>query len=197
MTRTLASIVQRPGESTLARARERHKDGSWRWLEGMATNLLDEPSIGAIVVNLRDITERVQAEAALEKTNNLLSRAEQLGRIGSWQWDSTADVATWSNGSYQIFGLSPQQFGGSFQAYLDCVHPDERDRVRRTIEAAYQNQSPLEYETRVVRPDGQVRTLYARAEVIRGPQGIPTGLMGSTSARQWRKLPGSVRKWAT
>ena len=62
MRALFAELLDRPGGQVSAQMRCRHKDGSWRWLEGVATNLLAEPSIGAIVVNYRDITARKQAE---------------------------------------------------------------------------------------------------------------------------------------
>ena len=58
-------VVQKPGEVATAQLRVRHKDGSWRWIEATAQNLLNEPSVQAIVVNNRDISERKQAEAAV------------------------------------------------------------------------------------------------------------------------------------
>ncbi|HEV2283366.1 MAG TPA: PAS domain S-box protein [bacterium] len=55
-------LLRRPGGQISAQLRCRHKDGSWRWMDGVATNLLAEPSVGAIVVNYRDITARREAE---------------------------------------------------------------------------------------------------------------------------------------
>jgi PAS domain S-box-containing protein len=60
----LAQILQKPGATTTAEVRYRHKDGSWRWIEGVGTNLLAEPGVEAIVVNYRDITERKRGEEA-------------------------------------------------------------------------------------------------------------------------------------
>jgi PAS domain S-box-containing protein len=64
-TQIFAPVVADPGSSAIAHFRLRHQDGSWRWMEGVGTNLLAEPSVQAIVVNYRDITERRRAEAAL------------------------------------------------------------------------------------------------------------------------------------
>jgi|GEM_PF-2552958 len=63
----LTDSVRQPGMRVSVQARVRHKDGSWRWLEGIFTNLLAEPSVQAIVNNYRDITERKQAEAEREE----------------------------------------------------------------------------------------------------------------------------------
>jgi len=62
VTGALAKIRDQPGGNTLAEFRMRHKDGDWRWVEGMATNLLAESAVRAIVVNYRDVTERKRAE---------------------------------------------------------------------------------------------------------------------------------------
>ena len=63
----LTDSLQQPGMRVSVQARVLHKDGSWRWLEGIFTNLLAEPSVRAIVNNYRDITERKQAEAEREE----------------------------------------------------------------------------------------------------------------------------------
>jgi diguanylate cyclase (GGDEF)-like protein/PAS domain S-box-containing protein len=71
----LAAIVQESGKSLMAEFRARHQDGSWRWIEGTGTNLLTDPSVGAIVGNYRDITERKEAEERqrlLNEASNVL-----------------------------------------------------------------------------------------------------------------------------
>lgn len=73
--RTLfADLLRRPGGQISAQLRCRHKDGSWRWLEGVATNLLTEPSVRAIVVNYRDITARRDAEEENARLQKALAR---------------------------------------------------------------------------------------------------------------------------
>ena len=73
--------LRNPDTVVAAQYRFRHKDGSWRWLESIANNCLDDPSIGAIVLNTRDITERKKVEEALEKTEHLESLSILCGGI--------------------------------------------------------------------------------------------------------------------
>ncbi len=87
LARHMSELVGCPGISIRIEARARHKDGSWRWLEGTQRNLLGEPSVGAIVNNYRDITGRKQAEEQFRGTTeelralseNILSAREQEG----------------------------------------------------------------------------------------------------------------------
>ena len=78
---SMAQVFATPGQPISQSYRAQHKDGTWRWIEGTATNLLADPAVGAIVVNFRDITERKQAEAALraseERYRQLAAELEQ------------------------------------------------------------------------------------------------------------------------
>ncbi len=65
-------VVQVPGNQQRGIFRLRHNDGSWKWIEAKATNMLDEPSVGAVVINYRDITPQKQADETLREERNLL-----------------------------------------------------------------------------------------------------------------------------
>jgi PAS domain S-box-containing protein len=69
----LASLLQQPGGKMTAQYRLRHRDGSWRWVEAVGTNLLDEPSVHAIVVNHRDITDRKEADRRKDEWLSMLA----------------------------------------------------------------------------------------------------------------------------
>ena len=81
MAAHIAAIHAQPGVYEPIVYRVRHRDGTWRWLEGTATNLLDEPAIQGIVVNARDITARKQAE----EERDALLRREQTARAAAEQ----------------------------------------------------------------------------------------------------------------
>jgi PAS domain S-box-containing protein len=78
LQRRVTALLENPGKPMAAIWRRRHKDGHWLWLEGVATNMLDDPSVGAIVTNYRDITERLAHEARLGEQ---LKRLALLSRI--------------------------------------------------------------------------------------------------------------------
>src|SRR5213079_2909798 len=68
-------LAHKPGGTITTHYRIRHKDGSWHWMEGTGTNLLNEPSVQAIVINARDVTERKRAEAKLRQSEERFSKA--------------------------------------------------------------------------------------------------------------------------
>jgi len=82
VTERLTKALATPREHVNVYARVRHKNGKWRWLEGVFTNLLDEPGVAAIVNNYHDSTERKQAEDALRESEQLFSRAFYESPIG-------------------------------------------------------------------------------------------------------------------
>jgi PAS domain S-box-containing protein len=127
---------------------------------------------------IQHIEKQQQTEQALGRSNDLLSRAEQIGSLGSWAWDISEDRVVWSEGLYRIFGLTPQDFGATYRAYLDRVHREDREYVRRVVGTASREHGMFEYENRIVRPDGQIRVVYTRGEVILDEGGRPARLLG-------------------
>ncbi len=79
-TSLLGGVMETPGSVQEAVFRLRHQDGSWRWMEAVITNLLDEPAVRSIVINYRDITERKQKEVEIQSRTNELAGLYQLSR---------------------------------------------------------------------------------------------------------------------
>src|SRR4051812_2133094 len=83
-----ASVRQReetlraPGKVVVQEVRIRHKDGTWRWVENTISNLLHEPGIRSVVMNLRDITERKLADAERARLEQRLRQAEKMEAVG-------------------------------------------------------------------------------------------------------------------
>jgi PAS domain S-box-containing protein len=153
--------------------------GGQRWFVARTSPILDaDGSFRTAAMLIRDITARKQAERTIADTNDLLSRAEQIGHIGSWARDVVQDQVVWSDGLYRIYGLTPQEFDATYEAYLDRVHPDDRDDVRRAIETAYRERAFFEFENRIVRSDGEIRIVYSRGDVLLDDQGEPASLLG-------------------
>jgi PAS domain S-box-containing protein len=127
----------------------------------------------------QDITERRRAEENLRRSEALLEEAERLAGLGSWEWHPLNNTAIWSRELSAIFGIQPDQFGGTFEAFLERVHPDDREAIKASNERALREHLPFEYSYRIRRPDGAVRTLHACGQVGVGADGKAVRLSGA------------------
>jgi PAS domain S-box-containing protein len=125
------------------------------------------------------VFERERAEGALKRRQAQLAEAQRLSHIGSWDWDIRANRVSWSDELYQIYGVSPQEFSATFEAFLELNHPDDREMVRQTIAKAYRDLQPFDFHHRIIRPDGAVRILHAQGKVLAGENGEPTNMLGT------------------
>ncbi|MCA1713772.1 MAG: EAL domain-containing protein, partial [Gammaproteobacteria bacterium] len=155
-------------------------DGETRVLQGRGHVIQDARGwVTRIVGSGQDITERKRIETELRESRSLLAEAQHIAQVGSWEWDVVADRVRWSDELYRMYGLEPQQFEATFAGFLDRVHPDDRDRVRKTIEAAFTSLQAFEFEHRIISADGNVRVMQARGQVVADTAGRVTRMMGS------------------
>ncbi len=113
-----------------------------------------------------ELAERVRAEEGLRASEARLAAAQELAHLGSWEADPATGATHWSDEAFRIFGLAPGDVAPSYATFLAAVHPDDRARVDREIEAALRVHAPRSVEYRVVRPDGDVRVVHDRSHVI-------------------------------
>ncbi len=128
---------------------------------------------------LRDISARKQAETVLRESQQFLEKAQQIGQIGSWVSDpGPAGRLVWSAETARIFGFAPGEFDGQVATFFTLVHPEDRDAVARSSQAALAGGRPYDLEHRIVRRDGQVRWVHEQADVERDAAGQPVRMVG-------------------
>jgi PAS domain S-box-containing protein len=133
--------------------------------------------VGAIVV-ARDLTEQRLAQASLAETEARMQEGEALTHVGRWLWDVATDTVQWSAESHRIHAVDPLEFGGDLAAHVAPIALDDRQRVVDALDAAVTHGRPVETEYDIVRPSGETRHVYARAEPTVGANGAVTGLRG-------------------
>jgi PAS domain S-box-containing protein len=127
-----------------------------------------------------DITERRRIEEEVERSRARLVEAERVARLGSWEWDIPTNRLTCSEGLFAIYGIDPDDFDGRYDpSNTDHIHPDDRERVEKEMSQAVETGTPVDFEYRIIRPDGHVRRLHSRAELVADTAGKPLRLTGT------------------
>lgn len=134
---------------------------------------------GAICGIATDITGRKRTEEKLKKSTERLKEAQQIARIGNWDWDIANNTLFWSDEIYRIFGLKPNEFGATYEAFLKSVHPEDRESVMNAVNDAHQSGAPYSIDHRVVLPDGSVRIVHEDGRVILSDDGAPVRMAGT------------------
>ena len=146
------------------------------------------------LVQWLDITVRIAAQEALAANEAKLAEAQQVARLGSWEWQVQADRVTWSDELYRIHGLRPEAAARSWARHLERVHPDDRARVARTIEQAVADASAWSIDHRILRPDGDVRLVHARGEVAVDGSGVVVAVNGTCQdVTEARRIEDALR----
>ncbi|HWQ54066.1 MAG TPA: PAS domain S-box protein [Bryobacteraceae bacterium] len=144
-----------------------HKDGSAVVLETSAVPFCDDHGVllGYRGVD-RDITIRKRGEAALRESEARLKRAQRLAQLGDWELDLRAGTLTWSDEVYSIFAVARESFTPTRAAFLEVVHPDDREKVQAAVRDALSARSSYQVEHRIVRPTGEQRHVREYGEIV-------------------------------
>lgn len=139
--------------------------------------------------SLEKANQELQAtNERLEESRASLAEAQSIAHMGSFAWDVATDRTTWSDEMYSIFGAGPESLDVSAESYYSRVHPDDREMVQGVVAEAVEEKRPYAFDHRVIRPDGELRTLHARGKVETGPTGEVVRVVGTvqdvTSARE-------------
>jgi len=161
--------------------RIRRKDGEICWIEHVCQEVVgDQGEFLGYRASNRDITERKQSEIALQKSEKNLAQAQCLANLGNWQWDILTNRLKWSDEIFQIFGLTPQQFGATYDAFLERVHPDDRNTMTEAVNQALNEPSAgYDIQHRIVKLDGSLGFVREHGEVTFDKNGKPVRMIGT------------------
>jgi PAS domain S-box-containing protein len=137
---------------------------------------------------LRELRQREALSAALRENSDRLRLALESSETGTWTWNKATDRSIGDENVHRIFGVAPDAYPGTGEAFLRLVHADDRDNVRRAIESCMADGASYDIVYRIYRGDGAIRWIHSRGEPLRGADGALVGLIGvchdTTSQRQ-------------
>jgi PAS domain S-box-containing protein len=135
-----------------------------------------------------DITESKRIQRAMQRSQSALEEAQRIGHIGSWDVDMVNDVLIWSDEIFRIWEIDKTQFEATFAAFLETVHPEDRDKVTLAYNQAIIDKSLYQVEHRLLFPDGRVKYIYERGEPYFDEDGHPVRFIGTSLDITERKL---------
>ena len=115
----------------------------------------------------------------LQESKARLEEAQRVAHLGHYYWNLITDRVIWSHELYRIYGLPPQKGPIDMAIIREMIHPEDREFVFRGAEEALRSDVRSEGEHRIVRPDGEVRTVYGLGTVKRDASGRPCEMFGT------------------
>ncbi len=170
--------------------RYRGADGRYRAIQWTATR---DAATGLLLAIGRDVADERQRQAdlrsalereslsvgALRESEGRLAEAQRLAKIGSWELHLKDHRLSWSTETYRIFELDPANVTASYEAFLDAVHPDDREAVNRAYTQSVAGKVPYEIAHRLLLGDGRIKYLHERGRTEYDVSGVPIRSIGT------------------
>jgi two-component system cell cycle sensor histidine kinase/response regulator CckA len=168
-------------------------DGRVHWLREIARSAAEPALVHGVLVEAAQEPDRV--EHALRACESQWREAEQVAHLGYWENDLVADRITWSDETYRILGLVP---GAALPGLADLrkrIHPDDRRLQAEVTARAHRGEGRYDLEYRIVRPDGEVRTIRSVGDVELDGAGRPRRAFGIVQdVTEWKQLEAQLRQ---
>ncbi|MHA3771032.1 PAS domain-containing hybrid sensor histidine kinase/response regulator [Verrucomicrobiota bacterium sgz303538] len=174
------------------KARVRHKNGHWRLCEGVLTNLLDDPAVGALVVNYHDVTERQKAEDALRESEERLQAFMENSPTHMFIKDRAGRYLHTNKGFLEAFGFTPADIIG--QTDREVFEPEQAETLISSDEKTLAADRPMRFEEVIVQNGVQRSSIVYKfplrnaAGEIQGLGGISTDISERVRAEQALRL---------
>lgn len=169
----------------------------WRWIHNRSV-VFTRTAEGVpqqILGTATDVTERKQIEDALRVSEERLRKALEAAHMGIWDWNILTGEIAWCTNSEQLLGIARSSYNGSiYQAFINRIHPDDRDRVIQKVGHILKSGEDYKDEFRILLPDGNVRWLESFGQVFYDETGRPVRMAGLDMDITVRKKTEAARQ---
>ena len=140
----------------------------------------DKKEVIYLVPEGRNISERIELEKEIAENSLRLLEAQEIGKIGNWNWDMEEDEITWSDQNYKVFGQK-KSFKPGFESLMELTHPDDREPFKKDVEKAIEKNLPHDFVHRIVLKGGsEIKYIHERGKVYYNKDGKPYRMAGTS-----------------
>jgi PAS domain S-box-containing protein len=165
--RKVDRLLRTPGASRTIRCRYRAQDQSYRHIELIAVNMLNQKRINGIVVNFRDISDRVTSEQALKASEQRLRKAQAMAHVGHWEFDPVTQTVRGSEEWFRMYGLDRTTPVVSLESVRALIVGADRPRAQQAIDALLHQNTDYDFVFRIRKAnDNQLAWLHSKAELV-------------------------------
>lgn len=140
---------------------------------------VDADFMQAVATLLAVVMERLAVQRTLTESEARMREAQRIAHLGNWELDIAKNELIWSDEVFRIFGIEPSAFAATYEGFLALVHPDDRHMMQAAQQAVLSGRGRLDFEHRIIRPDGSIRYVRERGELISDANGQPVVLSGT------------------
>jgi len=156
------------------------KNGTIFWERAFISSIRNEEGVTIHYVAVKeDITEKKKADEELKQSETNLAQAQRLAHLGSWKLDIVNNNLSWSDEVFRIFEIDPEKFGASYDAFLNTIHPEDREMVNKAYTDSLENKEPYTIEHRLLMDDGRIKYIVEQCNTVFDEQGNPLVSTGS------------------
>jgi len=145
--------------------------------------MADKPTYRQLEKRVEELeaeVERLQSvSSACARRQELVREAEQMALLGHWELDLVTGTLYWSDEIYRIFGLTPGEFGANYEAFLEMVHPDDRDFVNESYTRSVEKHTGYDIVHRLLLKDGTIKYVREKGKTEYGPDEKPLRSVGT------------------
>lgn len=167
------------GQPWHGEVKNKAKDGSYYWVKATILPFMNEQGKPERYVSIRtDITRQKALEVELKENESRVSMSQRFANIGTWEWDVTTNELFWSDYVAVLFAGEDSQLETSYENFLGAIHPEDLAKVTDAIKSSLNTGTDYDVEHRVVWPDGTVKWLHEKGNVVRDLEGNPLRMLG-------------------